>query len=107
METEVKVVYEIWKAERELGYCKYNGDELAYKVGDVYDKEDCPELVESFDSKAEALEALKDYKCSVWKTRATLGELLNGREYYLQESEYDEDGEPLSGDVLVFAERDE
>lgn len=22
METEVKVMYEIWKAERELGYCK-------------------------------------------------------------------------------------
>jgi hypothetical protein len=43
----------------------------------------------------------------VWKTGGTLGELLNGREYYLQESEYDEDGEPLSGDVLVFAERDE
>ena len=74
-------------------------------VGDVFDKEDSPELVESFDSKAEALEALKGYKCSVWTTGGILGELLVGREYWVEKSEYDEDGEPLSSDALVFAER--
>lgn len=65
-----------------------------------------PEIMKSYDTLAEAKEALKKYKGSVEYIRDTVS-FFQVVEYYIEQNEYDEDGEWVSGgDVWDFAPRD-
>lgn len=56
-----------------------------------------PKLIKSFDSKEEALNELKKYKTDVYEFSSPIGTMCNVTEYYVEENEYDEDDEWLSG----------
>lgn len=56
-----------------------------------------PEIIKSFDNKEEALEELKKYKTEVHKFPSPIGSMYSVTEYYIQEVEYDEDGDWISG----------
>lgn len=64
-----------------------------------------PEIIQPFADKEEALEELKKYKSEVIKLSGGAGTYYSVTEYYVEENEYDEDGEWISGgDVWEFAE---
>lgn len=56
-----------------------------------------PTLIKSFESKEEALEELKKYNTEKDEFSTETGTLCNVTEYYVEENEYDEDGEWISG----------
>lgn len=84
--------YEIKKATREFkGYKNRHKIREGCTVvaeGDIFD-----EIVKSFDSKDEALNALKAYTSTI----DISGDLYEVTEYYVEENEYDEDGEWIDG----------
>ena len=90
--------YEIKKATREIrGYKNRNkiGEGCTLEGNDIFD-----EIVKSFDSKDEALNALKAYKSEI----DIAGDLYMVTEYFVQENEYDEDGEWIDGgDIWEFS----
>lgn len=64
-----------------------------------------PEVLESFDTKEEALEALKEYKSSYERMDGYHAPYYIVEEVYVEENIYDEDGEWIEGgDVWEFAE---
>ena len=56
-----------------------------------------PTLIKSFESKEEALEELKKHNTEIYSISAVVGTVYNVTEYYVEENEYDEDGEWISG----------
>lgn len=56
-----------------------------------------PTLIKSFESKEEAMEELKKYNTEIDEFSTATGTLCNVTEYYVEENEYDEDGEWISG----------
>lgn len=56
-----------------------------------------PTLIKSFESKEEALEALEEHNTEIYSISAIAGTVYNVTEYYVEENEYDEDGEWISG----------
>lgn len=66
-----------------------------------------PEVLEVFDTLEEAREALKKYKGSAKYVRDVVP-FYQVTEFYIEQNEYDEDGEWISGgDIWDFAEREE
>ena len=66
-----------------------------------------PEVLEVFDTLEEAREALKKYKGSVEHVRNVVP-FYPVTEFYIEQNEYDENREWISGgDVWDFAEREE
>lgn len=94
--------YEIRKNTREISYKK----RAEIKEGctlDQFDQE--PEIIKTFDDKDEALIELKSYKSDIRKLSGGAGSYYLITEYYVEENEYDEDGEWVSGgDVWAFSE---
>jgi len=89
--------YELMKNTRMIRYA----DRLEIKPGCTVDQVDQdPELIASFEPKADALAELGKYKSSVSKS----GRLFEVVEYYVEENQYDEDGEFVSGgDIWEFS----
>lgn len=67
--------------------------------------EQWPIVIESFKNAHEALEELKSYKTEIAEQRSYHGaRYFDMTEYYVQENEYDEDGDWLSGgNVIEFS----
>lgn len=67
-----------------------------------------PEKLESFDTKEEALKALANYQSKVRELSGHLGIYYEVTEYYIEENDYDEDGEWVSGgDIHAFSKMPE
>lgn len=92
--------YEIRKNYREMK------DWEGIKPGCTLDQGDQePEILKSFEDKAEALEALKSYTGKAEKLSGGAGTFYAVTEFYVEENDYDEDGEWCDGgDVWGFAE---
>lgn len=59
-----------------------------------------PELLEPFGTKEEALDALQKYHTDIRELSGNAGTYFYVEEYYVQETEYDKDGEEInSGDI--------
>ena len=108
LEKEVKaenmehIKYELIENTREVHY----KDRAEIKKGCTRDQTDQnPEIIKSFDSKDEALEALKDYKSEILEFSSHGMIYFNVKEFYVEENVYDRDGEWISGgDVWEFSE---
>lgn len=81
---------------------KRNTIEISYK--DRMDIKPCctldnidsdPEIMESFDTKEAAIEALKKYSTDISTFSSPNGQVFAITEYYIEENEYDEDGDPI------------
>ncbi len=94
------IKFEIKKNEREISY--KNRSEI--KVGCTLEQDNQePAVIKSFDSKEEALKALKGHKTDIRELSGGTGKnsYFTVIEYYVEENEYDEDDEWISGgDVL-------
>lgn len=63
-----------------------------------------PIMIKSYDSKEQALEVLKEYKTDIRELSGTAGTYYSITEYYVEENEYDKDGEWVSGgDIWEFS----
>lgn len=93
--------YEIRKSTREIGYKK----RAEIKEGCTLDQFDQdPEIIKAFDDKDKALNELELYKSDICKLSGGAGTYYAVTEYYVEENEYDEDGEWVSGgDVWAFS----
>lgn len=86
--------YELRKNTREIRY----KDKAEIKEGCTLNQDDMyPEIINSFDSREEALERLKDYKTEISDYHLATGTYYSVTEYYVEENEYNEEGEWLSG----------
>lgn len=94
--------YEIRKNTREISY----KNRMEIKQGCTLEQDNqVPEIIKSFDDKDEALNELKSYKSDIRKLSGILGTYYAVTEYYVEENEYDEDGEWASGgDAWEFSE---
>lgn len=94
--------YEIRKNTREISY--KNRAQIKQGCTLEQDNQD-PEIIKSFDDKDEALNELKLYKSDICKLSGGAGAYYAVTEYYVEENEYDKDGEWVSGgDVWEFSE---
>ena len=63
-----------------------------------------PRVLKTFDKKENALDALKDFKSTFYE-RDSDGRYYEVTEYYVEENEYDDEGEWISGrDIWEFAD---
>ena len=63
-----------------------------------------PCILKTFDKKEDALDALKDFKSTFYE-RDSDGRYYEVTEYYVEENEYDDEGEWISGgDIWKFAD---
>ena len=84
-----KIRFEIKKNTIEINY----KNRMDIKPGCTLDNIDSdPEIIESFDTKEAAIEALKKYSTDI-STFSSCGTVFNVTEYYIEENEYDEDGD--------------
>ena len=90
---------------------KKNTREISYKNRDEI-HEGCtleqmnmePEILQSFDNKDEAITTLTQYQTSIVELNGGFGKYYSITEYYVEENEYNEDGEWTSGgDVWKFS----
>lgn len=72
-----------------------------YHAGDAYTKMNEAETLSSFDTVDEALKALSEYECSAYKFSSVGRPMLKVTEYWVEENEYDLDGEPKNGSSVV------
>lgn len=64
-----------------------------------------PEKIKEFESLEEAQKELKNYKSDIRKTSGNIGTLYEVTEYVIEENEYDDEGEWISGgDVWDFSD---
>lgn len=94
--------YEIKQNTREISYKK----RAEIKSGCTLEQDNQePVIIKTFDNKEEALQALKEYKTDIRELRSSTGTYYDVTEYYVEENEYDEDGEWINGgDVWEFSE---
>ena len=72
-------------------------DRMDIKPGCALDSIDSdPEIMESFDTKEAAIEALKKYSTDISTFSSPKGQVFAITEYYIEENEYDEDGDPIT-----------
>lgn len=88
-----KITFEIKKNTIEISY----KDRMNIKPGCTLDSIDSePEIIESFDTKEAAIEALKKYSTDISIFSSPNGQVFAITEYYIEENEYDEDGDPIT-----------
>lgn len=98
------IKYELKRNEREVKYKDRKEIEPGCTLAQA-DQE--PEVIKEFTDKEEALEALKDYQSEVVKYEGVCGSIYKVTEYYVEENEYDEDGEFVEGgDVWDYSTMD-
>lgn len=92
--------FELRENTREVKY----KDRKEIKEGcTLYQADQYPKIINSFDSKEEALEELKSYKTEIYELSLVVGTYYSVTEYYVEENEYDEAGEWLNGgDIMSF-----
>ena len=88
----------------EKAYKKYDGDIISA----LFEKDrDGGDPIKTFETKEEALEALKNYRCSGYRASGFAGVYFYACEfYYVEEEEYDEEYEEweISDDFTEYAE---
>lgn len=88
-----KIRFDIKKDNIEIAY----KDRMDIKPGCALDDIDSdPEIMESFDTKEAAIEALKKYSTDISTFSSPNGQVFAITEYYIEENEYDEDGDPIT-----------
>lgn len=94
--------FEIVKENIEIKY----KDRKNLRIGCTQDNMNSdPEVVKSFETSEEAMKELKKYETSINMFSSAIGSMYDVTEYYVQENNYDEDGEPEQlGDILEFTE---
>lgn len=97
--------YELRKNTREISYKERNEITEGCTLNQM-DQE--PEIIESFDSKEEALKKLENKESEICQLSGGAGAYYSVTEYYVEENEYDEDGEWVEGgDVYGFSKMPE
>jgi hypothetical protein len=93
--------FEIVESHREISY----RSRKEIKPGCTLLQDDCSSSVlKSFQNKDEALAELKNYETEIRELSGSAGTYYLVTEYCVEENEYDEDGEWVSGgDVLEFS----
>ena len=93
--------FELKECTREIKY----KERFEIAAGCTANQDDCEsKLIKSFDSKEDALEELKNYKTEINSFSSNTGTRYNVTEYYVEENEYDEDGDWVAGgDVWEFS----
>lgn len=92
--------FKLMENTREISY----KDRLEIKAGCALDQADQePAAIKAFGSKAEALEVLKEYKTEIRELSGSAGSYYSVTEYYIQESELDDEGDLLSCDIWGFS----
>lgn len=96
------MIYELKKNTREISYEKKKD----IKKGCTLEQNDQnPQIIEPFEDKEQALKILKSYKSDICKMSGGAGSYYLVTEYYVEENEYDEDGEWISGgNIWGFSE---
>lgn len=89
--------YEIFKLNNEISWKNRYGILPGCSI-DLNRSQD-PEKIEEFQTKEEALEALKKYSTSVGEGSG----FFSITEYYVSEIEYDDDGDFLNEDILKYS----
>lgn len=88
-----KIRFDIKKDNIEIAY----KDRMDIKPGCALDNIGSdPEIMESFDTKEAAIEALKKYSTDISTFSSPNGQVFAVTEYYIEENEYDEDGDPIT-----------
>jgi len=84
-----KIKFEIKKDNIEVAY----KDRMYIKPGCTLDNMNSdPEIIESFDTKEDAIEALKKYTTDISTFSSANGTVFDVTEYYVEGNEYDEEG---------------
>lgn len=95
--------FEIVECTEEWRFWKFN-DAKNYNAGDSADTGE-RRILGSFDTKEEALEALKGYKNSYYYCGCNRPPYVDVEEYFVEENNYDEDGEfDYGGDIWEMAD---
>lgn len=96
------IKYEIKKNEININY----KNRATIKAGCTLCQNDQdPEIIEPYENKEEALDALKSYRTSIDEFNSTNGTYYTVTEYYVEENTYDEDGTWINGgNVWAFSE---
>lgn len=90
--------FDIVELSRELRY----KERFEIQAGCTLSQSDInPEILESYDTREEALEALKGYGSSFGEVRGNSGIYYLVYEYYIEEAEYDEDGERIDAQCTM------
>lgn len=94
--------FELKECTREIKY----KERFEIAAGCTANQDDCEsKLIKSFDSKEDALEELKNYKTEINSFSSNTGTRYNVTEYFVEEAEYDEDGDWIAGgDIWGFSE---
>ena len=88
-----EVKFEIKKDNIEIRYM----DRDQIKPGCTLDNMNSdPEVIEVYDNKEDALNALRKYKTEISEFSSPAGGMFDVTEYYVEENTYDDDGEPES-----------
>lgn len=88
-----KITFDIKRNTIEISY----KDRMDIKPGCALDNIDSdPEIMESFDTKEAAIEVLKKYSTDISTFSSPNGQVFAITEYYIEENEYDEDGDPIT-----------
>lgn len=97
--------YEIYQNTREISY--KNREEI--KEGCTLDQRDLePELIKSCENKDEALDELGQKESEIVKLSGGTGTFYSVTEYFVQENDYDEEGDWIGGgDVWAFSKMPE
>lgn len=96
-----EIRYELKTSKTEVEYRKKE----QLKEGASEERDPSPELIETFESKQEALEELKKYRTEIHLMQGATNKYYHITEYYVEEAHYDSDGEWIGGgDILEFSE---
>lgn len=91
-----KIKFEIKKDNIEIAY----KDRMDIKPGCTLDNMNSdPKIIESFDTKQAAIEALKKYNTDISTFSSANGTMFDITEYYIEENEYYEDGDMICNGV--------
>lgn len=98
---DIMIKYELRENSREV---KYKERFEITKGCTQFQESSEPVLIKTFGTKEEALEELKNYKSSIREFSANTGTCYEVTEYYVEEAEYDEDGDWIAGgDIWGFS----
>lgn len=99
------IKYEIKKGYEEVSWKDRKKIMPGITVDTDGDKE--PELIAEFDTLEEARKELKKYESSIWLLSGGAGAYYGIEEYYIEENEYEEDGEWVDGgSIWEFSKMD-
>lgn len=93
--------FDLMKSTREIMF----KERFEIKEGCTFDQNNMyPIIIKVFETKKDALDMLKSYKTDIRELNCSAGTYFEVNEYYVEENEYDDDGEFVKSDgVLEFS----